>query len=285
MGLLDYIADKYDQLQKYKQANTPKSMALGDALRNSGKVVNEGLLNPTTPGNIDNANRFKDSVFGLLGIVPGVGDISSAVEAADIWNRGEKGTAMLAGLGALPLIPSMAGVTAKNNDYFISELHKSSYGRMKQEEMERLADMRRAYLERQASGKSKYAATKAKLTLARNDYADVIDGAHKNASLDFNRLPDGVFAGRNTFPVYQSPSYGKKQGSSYRLVMVDGRPAYARESDHWGDFGTKEWDEITHDYYTKNHTWNLAGLDKNDGNRYAGYIFLDDLTNMKNKAR
>jgi hypothetical protein len=101
MGLLD-------QINAYIQANTPRNTrpAVSPAT-----VINEGLLNPNQ-FNAVAANRFKDSLFGGLGIVPGVGDVASGMQAVDFWNRGEKLNAGLAGLGALPFIPALGAHTA-----------------------------------------------------------------------------------------------------------------------------------------------------------------------------
>ena len=41
--------------------------------------------------------------------------------------------------------------------------------------------------------------------------------------------------------VYQSSKTGKRRassGSRYHLVLLDGEPAFARESNHWGAFTT-----------------------------------------------
>lgn len=84
--------------------------SLQDSLKLFAQLVNSGVINPNQY-NAPQANRLKESLFGMGGIVPGIGDVSSAVEAADYWNRGEKLNAGLAGLGALPLVPSLAGVT------------------------------------------------------------------------------------------------------------------------------------------------------------------------------
>lgn len=97
------------KFKSYVEANSPKNMGLAQALRNSAKVVDDGLLNPNKY-NAPAANRFKDSVFGLLGIVPGVGDAASAAEAADLFNRGEKFAGGMAALGALPLVPAIGGM-------------------------------------------------------------------------------------------------------------------------------------------------------------------------------
>ena len=99
MGLLD-------QFKAYVQANTPRNTR---PRVSPAKVLDEGLLNPNQYNAVA-ADRFKDSMFGLLGIVPGVGDASSAVEAADLFNRGENFSGGLAALGALPMIPSLAGM-------------------------------------------------------------------------------------------------------------------------------------------------------------------------------
>lgn len=93
MGLLDYI-----------RANTPCATR---PVARPGQVINQGLLSPNTY-NVESANRFKDSAFGLPGIVPGLGDAASVAESADLWNRGEQGMAALAGRGALPLVPAPA---------------------------------------------------------------------------------------------------------------------------------------------------------------------------------
>lgn len=106
MGLLDQAKEKYGLLMQYIEANTPKSTR---PVAKPGKVFDEGLINPneyTRP----QADRFKDSAFGLLGVVPGVGDAASAAESADLFNRGEKFAGSLAALGALPLVPAIGGM-------------------------------------------------------------------------------------------------------------------------------------------------------------------------------
>jgi hypothetical protein len=106
MGLLEQFGGLLEQFNAYKAANTPRSTrpAVSPA-----KVFNEGLLNPNQY-NAPAANRFKDSAFGALGIVPGVGDAAAGAEAADLWNRGDKFAGSLAALGALPLIPAIGGM-------------------------------------------------------------------------------------------------------------------------------------------------------------------------------
>jgi hypothetical protein len=49
-------------------------------------------------------------MFGLLGVVPGASDVASIVESADLFNRGENFAGSMAALGALPFVPSFAGI-------------------------------------------------------------------------------------------------------------------------------------------------------------------------------
>lgn len=99
MGLLD-------QLKAYIEANTPRATR---PVAKPSDVIRQGLLDPNKY-NAPAANRFKDSLFGLLGIVPGVGDAASAAESADLFNRGEKFAGGMAALGALPLVPAIGGM-------------------------------------------------------------------------------------------------------------------------------------------------------------------------------
>lgn len=98
---------KADNAEREKAKQDSRGLLGG--LRNAGRVVNAGLLNPNEY-NRPQADRFKDSMFGLLGVVPGVGDAASAAESADLFNRGENFAGGLAALGALPMIPSLAGM-------------------------------------------------------------------------------------------------------------------------------------------------------------------------------
>lgn len=70
-------------------------MNLWDALRNSGKVIKEGLITPNK-FNEPAATRFKQSAFPMLG-VPG-----AVAETADELHKGNPGMASLAALGAIP---------------------------------------------------------------------------------------------------------------------------------------------------------------------------------------
>lgn len=99
MGLLD-------QLQAYIQANTPRSTR---PVANPLTVINQGLINPNK-FNAPNANRFKDSAFGLLGGIPGADAPVGFTQGADLWNRGEKGAAALSIAGGLlPFVPPTLG--------------------------------------------------------------------------------------------------------------------------------------------------------------------------------
>lgn len=105
-GYLEKLAEMLRGFSEYKDANTPRNTrpAVSPAT-----VFNEGLINPNQY-NEPAANRFKDSAFGLLGVVPGVGDAASTVESADLFNRGEKFAGSMAALGALPFVPALGGI-------------------------------------------------------------------------------------------------------------------------------------------------------------------------------
>lgn len=106
MGLLEQAKAKWQGLLDYIDANTPRHAG---ALPTVGRVVYQGLINPNR-FNKPSADRFKESTFGLLGIVPGVGDYASVVESADLFNRGENFAGTMAALGALPLVPAIGGM-------------------------------------------------------------------------------------------------------------------------------------------------------------------------------
>lgn len=90
-------------------AASRESSTLFGGLRNAGKVINEGLINPT-PGNMASANAFKDSALGLLGGIPGADLPVGLTAGADYWNRGEKlAAAMSVAGGILPFVPATIG--------------------------------------------------------------------------------------------------------------------------------------------------------------------------------
>lgn len=105
---------------------------------------------------------------------------------------------------------------------------------------------------------------------------DLIDNFHKNPELSFTPLPNKELFNNGKF-IYQSPNYGKKAGSSYRLIDVDGMPAYARQSDHWGNFSARSADNFDK---WNDYNWTLPTAA--NGERQTGYILLEDfLKNMK----
>lgn len=101
MGLLD----QYAKFRDYIAANTPRSTR---PVAKVGDVLREGLLSPNK-FNAPAANGFKDSVFGLLGGIPGAGAPVGFTQGADYFNRGEPvaGAVSIAS-GVLPFIPTTA---------------------------------------------------------------------------------------------------------------------------------------------------------------------------------
>jgi len=111
---------------------------------------------------------------------------------------------------------------------------------------------------------------------------DLVQNAHQNQKLDFKPMSNEDFSSADTLPIYQSPGYGKKKGSEYRLVMIKGKPAYARQSDHWGKFFTSDF--VDGERVDKDHNWTIQGSGGTAwGNkeRKSGYIFLEDLPRGK----
>lgn len=88
-GIYDFIREEYDKAKK----------AFG--------LI--GGIPKTFKNNPRNAETM-DAIFGLGGIVPGVGDAVSAAEAKYRYDQGDMLGAGLAGVGALPLVPSIAGM-------------------------------------------------------------------------------------------------------------------------------------------------------------------------------
>lgn len=75
--------------------------------------------------------------------------------------------------------------------------------------------------------------------------------------------------------VYQSAKTGKRKsssGSRYHLVLLDGEPAFARESNHWGKFTTNSM------LGSGRHNWVLAGVRTGtDNTRYCGAVLVRDV--------
>lgn len=147
-----------------------------------------------------------------------------------------------------------------------------------------------------ATNRAKSKETKAALDAAMKEHGDLISRVHHNRELQFKALPIDAFDSKDSVIIHQSSGYGKNKGSSYRLVMVGGKPAYARASDHWGEFHTnertfddnsvKEGDTVSEDstgkMLSKRHKWDLEGHEPKGwgGERKAGYILLEDLERM-----
>ena len=68
-----------------------------------------GGIPKTFKNNPRNAETM-DAVFGLGGLLPGIGDVSSAIESKYRFGQGDTLGGLLAGAGVLPLIPNVAGM-------------------------------------------------------------------------------------------------------------------------------------------------------------------------------
>jgi hypothetical protein len=105
----------------------------------------------------------------------------------------------------------------------------------------------------------------------------LIANAHKAVKLAFKPLSLADFRAKETLLIHASKGYGRRSGSEYRLVAINGEPAYARESDHWGKFHTSDF--VDGEQVSKDYEWMLSGVTTKygEGIRYAGYILLKDL--------
>jgi hypothetical protein len=115
------------------------------------------------------------------------------------------------------------------------------------------------------------------LSTAMENNSDIIQNLHKQPSLEFTPLEEGIFGEKGNPLIHKSPNYGKKPGSAYELVMVNGEPAYARQSDHWGEFSTNNY--VNGEPVSSNFNWPLKGVETPSfgGKSQAGYILLKDL--------
>lgn len=118
------------------------------------------------------------------------------------------------------------------------------------------------------------------LNKAMNENESIIKNAHKNSNLKFNSIDNDDFSAKDTIKIYESPSFNGRKGSEYRLILVNGEPAFARQSDHWGEFETRKSFENEDERDFQKHNWSIQGVDTK-GNfgkkRYSGYIMLKDL--------
>lgn len=181
-----------------------------------------------------------------------------------------------------------ADVVASTKQAAIELLYRSAVERLKKEAVE-LA-LARAKKETSSAKKQALKADLLILEQAMREHGDLISNAHHIRDLDFAPLPEGVFDSKASLLIYESPPYSKKRGSVYKLVLVDKKPAYARESDHWGEFYTRDFDFSNFKEgrdssdgwsYWKHRNWQLLGAERNDGTRRAGYVLLEDLAAQK----
>lgn len=125
-----------------------------------------------------------------------------------------------------------------------------------------------------------------KTFLKTND--DFFRKIHRNRELNFTAMPVSQFNEKHHTNVllYKSMSHNRKQSSEYRLMIINGAWAYARKSNHWGNFSTVSYASTTEEYEaadnygrlgSKCYFWNLVGGDNDKNNSQAGYIFLSDL--------
>jgi len=165
-------------------------------------------------------------------------------------------------------------------------------------EIEKMASEKAAKSERakaSAAQQKTEQATLADLAKVYEQYGADIGKMHNIRNIEFQSMNPADFASKATMLLHQSPNYGKKQGSAYKLVMIDGRPAYAREADHWGPFSTTtrgvgetepammpgdaydpEWGGTLYRNFNWTHPeQETTGWGKK--NRLAGYAFIDDL--------
>ncbi len=96
-----------------------------------------GGIPKTFKNNPRNAETM-DAVFGFGGIIPGVGDAVSAAEAKYLYDQGDMLGAGLAGLGALPMVPALAGTFIGKkgiNNLGLADVLKQAEARLTQSRM------------------------------------------------------------------------------------------------------------------------------------------------------
>ena len=122
---------------------------------------------------------------------------------------------------------------------------------------------------------------------------ELIQNVHKNQNLNFTSMPvDDFNSAKITqgtgIALHKSPVRNRQQSSEYKLIMVNGEPAYARKSNHWGPFTTNIYagdpgapvgdmgDQFGR-VGVRQHEWALTGGSQNKKNSQAGYVLLRDL--------
>lgn len=241
---------------------------IGQQMQSAGLVsgnrnaLAEGLasfIDPATMG--AGAAKLAGFVPAFVGMAKGAGSASDALRGLEM-TRGRYSWE----------IRDQAGNVVKE--------YPSSFG--KKEVAQKYADDLALAAEKKASKKItakenaiKNAAIKqdaAVLSDLMSKNSDLIANFHKQSELNFTPVSDDVFNQKQAQFIYQSPSYGNKPGSAYKLVMVDGRPAYARQSDHWGNFSARSSEDFDK---WNDYNWILPGAER--GKRQTGVVFLDDL--------
>lgn len=123
-------------------------------------------------------------------------------------------------------------------------------------------------------------------------HKDKIDSIHKNKDLTFNAISIDEFNRQPFYRIYKSRTYNRRQSSEYRLLMVDGKLAYARKSNHWGKFSVNVYETdpeakklFPHAKPDNNglvgwkwHNWKLVGGNESSAKSQAGYILLETMS-------
>lgn len=130
------------------------------------------------------------------------------------------------------------------------------------------------------------------LKTAYESNKELVDKMHHKTELAFKPLSVAEFnsASASTgdaISLHKSKSYNGRQSSEYKLIMVNGEPAYARKSNHWGRFSTnikvgdhdapqgEEGDQFGRVGY-RSFNWSLDG-DSGGKTSRAGYVLLKDV--------
>lgn len=127
--------------------------------------------------------------------------------------------------------------------------------------------------------------TKKRLKDFFEEKKEFIKSIHTERELSFIPMSVKNFNNSINYKLYKSPVYNRRQSSEYRLLLIDGKIAYARKSNHWGAFSTtvyaqtneemQEADEYGRLGY-KSFTWLLKGANNDARSSQAGYILLED---------
>jgi len=150
---------------------------------------------------------------------------------------------------------------------------------------------------RRASRQETEKQQKAFLKKVFKDNETAIRAIHKSDLLDFTAMPDSSFNDSIHVRIYKSPTWGKGQSSEYRLVLVNGEPAFARKSNHWGFFSTNIYagtEEAARKGITElgdefgrvgrqPHHWAIKGGKEDSKASQAAYVLLKDVLAGKNK--